>query len=266
MRLQNLWVFALSAWIGLFVQPIFAQNTPTPEPIQSLFENDTCAPPCFFGLIPGQSTSQDVVALTETSSDIYDPGITERSTFDPDTNHMILGTYYFWLQDSDEVEDPDGVAIYIGDQLVYQINVYVENSNFSIENVMDTLGPPDQVRIRQSIIGAVLRFIYVDLSISVNFDPKEECRLETINDDYQLSGLTYYAPEDVYPEGEGIFANLLLTYLPMSAEVDVPLNVFGSWLAGKREGTCMSGHATMRSAAATQTAIPQLGATAEAKQ
>ena len=37
-----------------------AEVTPTVQPIQSIFDYDICAPPCWMGLIPGESTSADV--------------------------------------------------------------------------------------------------------------------------------------------------------------------------------------------------------------
>jgi hypothetical protein len=248
----------LTGAIGLTGRPLFAQSSPTPEPVRSLFENDTCAPPCFFGILPGKSRSSNIVALMETSSNIYSAGTTKDSTFELSTNYVIDGSYYFKLQSPDEFEDPDGVAVYVSDQLAYQINVYTDHSNFSIEEVIDALGPPDQVRVSQTIIGIRLSLIYVDLSLRLFFEPEEICRLAMINEDYRLSGMVFYAPEAVYPEGEDIFPRVLLTYLGNRSEFDVPLEMFGNWLAGTSTGSCYDGWVKLIAVSATQTAVPLL--------
>jgi hypothetical protein len=80
------------------LSPLVSQPAPTanstPAHARSLFIEDTCSPPCWFGLIPGESTSADVVNLIETSEVFGTWDFNRYSVFDEPHGNMIEGQYY----------------------------------------------------------------------------------------------------------------------------------------------------------------------------
>src|SRR5688572_28719813 len=87
-------IFLLSMSLAL------TQDESTPEAPNglpySLFIEDTCAPPCWFGLVAGESRIEDVVSLEEPTpeDDILTGGATEgmfNNEFDPRTNLLLNG-------------------------------------------------------------------------------------------------------------------------------------------------------------------------------
>jgi hypothetical protein len=43
----------------------------TPIPITSLFEEDICTPPCWFGLVAGESTGEEVFAVLKSNREEF---------------------------------------------------------------------------------------------------------------------------------------------------------------------------------------------------
>ena len=64
-------LLSMSSWLNVAQE----QNTPTPPPpFNSVFADDTCHAPCWFGLIPGESTASDVEEMIENTQDIFRVG------------------------------------------------------------------------------------------------------------------------------------------------------------------------------------------------
>ncbi|MDQ7026574.1 MAG: hypothetical protein Q9P01_14245 [Anaerolineae bacterium] len=109
------WLFALLL-LSLTTGVVWSQSDTTsiPQPLQSIFDYDICAPPCWMGLISGESTVEDVEQMLHANEDLIPPETlsvanvwsdSEGYAINPETGNLQIGGYYF---DLGEVERTPG--------------------------------------------------------------------------------------------------------------------------------------------------------------
>jgi hypothetical protein len=117
--------------------------TSTPEPA-SLFTEDICAPPCWFGLIPGTSSESDVETFIEKfDEDLYVFEIYLGSELN---NYAFDKRYSLHWKEHERPDKEDrhvGVGITIEDDEVTLIFAEINRMVF-LEEVVEKLGLPDE--------------------------------------------------------------------------------------------------------------------------
>ncbi|GAB5493457.1 MAG: hypothetical protein Phog2KO_36720 [Phototrophicaceae bacterium] len=224
-----------SSWLNIAQE----QDSST-SPI-SVFAYDTCAPPCWMGLIPGESTASDVEAMLAENQDLIDPESISMSVarlesgefaIDPDTNEVIRATYTFDVATPYFNTMGTTSRVLISERSVYEIAI-LSHERISINEIINNLGEPDFVRLYVLNGGTNwLAFIYLDLQIRINFNqPDQTCNVKNVTNNMTLFTARFLSSSAVIGE----FG--LLDYLSSQSR-DVPLDLWQSWLNGEVDMSC----------------------------
>lgn len=211
----------------------------TPTPISDpelvsapLFSQDTCLPPCWFGLVAGESTSQDVARLVNSNSDIFDRWDTSpRSTFEPTTNDMINGRYTFYWTDyqppnTDQVLQVNS-TLFIEDQLVQQMQI-VMNEDIRLDDVLQRLSNPDYIYFSTFFEQPIMILDYLDLQMSVwLIGPETNCTLMNLTERLWVEQVIYYAEGELQ---ERDLTNVGIYF--------VPSDTWLTWINDEVDSTC----------------------------
>ncbi len=167
---------------------IWQQPTITPAEVASLFEDDSCAPPCWFGIIPGESTSEDV---QEKLGPWVDSGVlgADFSGLSANVRFPVFWPLSDWNLNRAYTDN----IIAIEDNLVIYIDVLM-NREVTLGDVIETYGLPS-FAIAFADLNTGLLLVYLDLSINVavfTVGPDTACDLQTIEDNMQLYSVEYY--------------------------------------------------------------------------
>jgi hypothetical protein len=182
-------VCLLVVWLGVYhaagndLPQTMAQEGD--EPIASLFKEDPCAPPCFFGVTPGVSTIADVRRQLA-------PWI-ERGIFSTDFSQLSDDGWwhFFWwagvVRPSPVIEN----AIVMEDNRVASMYI-VMNRPLGLRDVLLAAGEPTFV-LANGGFNITFWLVYPEHSITVTlFPPTEQCTLSTLDIDLEVSGVEYY--------------------------------------------------------------------------
>lgn len=226
-----------------------SDTTPTPQPLQSIFDYDTCAPPCWMGLIPGVSTIEDVENLLEAYPDLFP--IESRDTtvgripsgerdIDPDIGRINTAYISF---DIGEVRPDDffisRVEIREG---VVSVMVILNYETLDLASVFNSYGMPDTVRLVDSATDLVhLLLIYEDIPLRVNLHyPSSNCTIRAMIDGALVDSIIYYSLAGAMrlttydydiPQHD-------LTGYRLLSERDVSMDVWQAWLNGDVDMSC----------------------------
>jgi hypothetical protein len=230
----------------------------------SLFEHDTCTPPCWFGLTPGKSTIQDVVnTFTENPDEFW---VVSEDTPDRLTTKQ---QFFHELDANEQLEflmsnaDYGGHAILssriaISDNRIDYIDL-LPPQRLTLGQVVYRLGKPNQVAAYVVMNTLYIYLYYTDLNLDVGLAANSDtCEMYAFSTNFRLDSATYYWPEGPLSIKSREFDKKY--YYP------VPETRWQSWLSGKLESTCkqemvytfmedVDATAT-QSAAATLTAAP----------
>lgn len=227
-------------------------QTATPIPIRSIFPYDTCAPPCWMGLIPGESTAHDVDTMLEQNQDIIIPKDVSTSihylptgelAIDSTTGETLLGTYYFHL--GEPYFDQMGISnrIEIEDGKVHAILIHPDQ-RISLEENLEDLGDPDIVRMMLFSFGngtTWMDLIYLEPRLRVGLSQDgDDCTVATLREGMAVSRVFYLSPNAAAELGRfkyDVDQPRLLEYLHLE-ERDVPLDTWQSWLKGEVDQSC----------------------------
>jgi hypothetical protein len=201
-----------------------ATETPIPRerPIESIFANDTCAPPCWFELLVGESTGQEALDFLLSDEHVFEPFIYEDSKF----NLIELGTearedarYSFSFGPS---ERPLNYGIYsyvlIREGLLDEISIIVRE-NVTLGEVIENMGWPDEIRMFRNTWSEHTTFVfdflyyepYFRLWLATEQHTRREvlCNFVSTQDNFFASDADYYSPRsamelvEIYvPDGE----------------------------------------------------------------
>jgi hypothetical protein len=200
-------VFCL--FVVLVLPPNTATNnrtllaTPTPRIGERfLFTDNTCEAPCWFGITPDVSTSEDVANFIEMELNNGGPDL--NSDIDPQTGLVINGAYSFFLGPHyDEFREERGVPldsyIAIDDSLVKRILIW-SNQIITSRQVIAFWGEPDFVYLTENQI-SYLEFIYTDKFTRVRLKhyPKyEPTSTDSCLDIYWVEFFQFFSVEAAY--------------------------------------------------------------------
>lgn len=241
-----IWFMFMLALCGLLLSfPPINLLEPTPEttiaeqPVRSLFADDTCAPPCWFGLTPGVSTSRDVIAMFEANVDLlYAEGGLSNNVYEPNTEYLIEGGYSFYWRSGSGIDNfiaiEEGIVSYM---------LIEGNTLRSLDDVLETLGSANTVKVARSLYVTYVVLFYSDLRVVITLSADlENCSMSNLLSDYILSDrVLYYKP------------NSLEELDPYQRFLDVPAAIWGEWLTGGASGSCEDAIATLAAASITPT-------------
>lgn len=229
-----MFVLLLINGVGSFAQD---EMPPTPTNPYSVFEDDTCIAPCWFGLIPGESTTNDVEKMIEQNEDVFwvrrNPD--NDDTFNPNVP-VIDGWYRLgWKNYSILLVQVIPTLIRMKDGLVYYIGVQAQHLT-RLSLALEIYGQPNYVWIHSSSY-CHLYLLYTERRVVVEFRTDlmdGQPSSGVLEDDYELAELTYYSPQAAIEMRE-IESNILNLYLypPEAPNVgQVPLEIWQEWLVG----------------------------------
>lgn len=213
-------IYLLSLMIVNLIATAAQELTQTPIPTKaqhkSIFANDTCTPPCWFGLIPGESTSLEVfetLKFLESSQQVGSFVIRQNGEwFHVDSENLltIKGNYSYSFEFGPfEKVNCCIVASQaeINEGLLDIINI-VARENITMDEVVTQLGLPDEVRLsRWAYTGTKyadfsIGFIYFDIYLrvdlaKVDLSPPSDvmCDFPAMRDQFLVSNTIYYSYE-----------------------------------------------------------------------
>lgn len=219
-------------------------QTEAPYPRTSIFVADVCTPPCWFGLIPGQSTSNDVEIMFNRYWESMDPvvrGRPNRATYDPNTGLIISGPYVFSWRQYTRVDYPRqfGSSIKMRNGVVFEMQISA-NADISLRDVLEAYGPPNLVYLNFLQFQFQFRLIYLADAFYVVVEDLDSCSVKDALDDFEFLYISIFsAAEALRPYR---FSNRQEEQPQLIAMqdggVNVPLDTWESWLNGESDMTC----------------------------
>lgn len=200
------------------------------QPI-SLFIDDTCSAPCWFGLTVGESTSQDLDDMIHTYREefgnirysdvnIYSSqGVLIDGYVDIYRKNQSLGFRFDALSNTILVTIENGVIVTI---------ISPAQRKLKIADVLSTYGDPDIITWHFGQVNQ-LYLIYVDESIIVQFGFVKDEPFETYNSSFKVHKIRYFSRSDI----EGIFESYVLNFLDESSTRLVPIKIVQCWAEEK---------------------------------
>jgi hypothetical protein len=238
---------------------IHSQET-TPEPpnqeIQSIFSEDTCAPPCWFDITPGESTSADVAELLARICPIPIVGHEfEQGTLDPETGYVIDGEYQFNFCYREDGRDNYDYMRYIPSSSIPIHNGKIDSIRlfmhqyYTAPEALTAFGQPDQVRFHWGYGYIIIDFIYLELRLRVIsefvgwLDEERDCNVAKIEEYFVIHELTYFSPEAAIAPGHTTRQDIetpqpaLIVY--QKVDRYVPPEVWEAWINDEVDMDCI---------------------------
>jgi hypothetical protein len=200
-----------------------------PDQPRSLFDEDTCAPPCWMGLTTGDSTAEDVSDMIQTTSAIFrgwESG--DTSLFDEQTGRIVSGGYSSrWV-----FNNRDDVAYYynqanfaVRDGIVGVILI-IPNRTILLHEVLRRLGTPNEVSMSwHEVSGSSLTFDYYDLRLHISLNSIRQCYMDRMSNNFYVSQIDYNPPSSFH-QFSSTFSR------------DVPIEVWQQWVNGEETRSC----------------------------
>lgn len=198
-----------------------------PDTIRSLFEEDICAPPCWFGLTPGKSTSEDTLSFVQTSNAVFRDWLVipeSDSEFYEQSGLLSSGSYLSnWVfHDRDDIRE-SGVSILISDDIILEIGV-VPNRAILLREVLEKMGTPNAIVVDWTdVTRSELHFMYSNSDTYIQFRTTNQCVVQRISNNFWVDRIVYGTSSSIR------------RYVDATA---VSLETWESWLAGEVEGSC----------------------------
>lgn len=201
-----------------------------PDAPRSLFEGDTCAPPCWMGLTPGESTAEDVEEFIQTPNAIFrEWRMHPDSIFDEQTGLMLSGTYSTrWLfhERDDAYIGLSDMDIYIADGIVSTIE-FNPNRTILLRKVLEKLGTPDFVLINSNdVFPSDLEFVYLEPNVYIGFLSSRHCSVRRMSNNFWARRIVYGTSSTIQR--------------PTYWEIPIPMETWQSWLNGDVQRSCRS--------------------------
>ncbi len=211
--------------------PVSLTPPPTLRMLYSLFEGDTCAPPCWFGLTPGESTTEDVIAMFQANEDLFmvNPEV-QGDIVVPNLEPLLAGSSstFVWLKGSRSASG--GESHIVLDQGIVDWMRIQMNQDVSLYQTLATFGQPNQVRITVSGHLSLILF-YHDLNIIVSLLAEQHnCELLSLSEDYMVSQIYYYSADSFEALQQG---------LAFDRWIPLPIAIWEMWLRGEPNGPCI---------------------------
>ncbi len=229
---------------------------PTAEASNSIFPQDTCVPPCWFGLVPGESGAEEVATFVQEANILFSEsrGVTvhRSNIFDKEEGYLIGGSYNFYWPEYLQ-RSAGNNSLILRDGILEEIWVYADRS-VHLGQALEILGPPSSVRLGFLPYALPsLVFVYDDMRLLVLFldGSRNECAVVNLDEHFEVDSLYYYSPE-------AWSTNQL--YTVGGAFRFVPPEVWQTWLDGRANTDCLETWEqlpeTMSTPSPTQSPIP----------
>jgi hypothetical protein len=237
---MKLVIFLFIMIYSVYSVPLQLTPVPTSESIsvESLFSHDTCAPPCWFGLTPGQSTSQDVVAFIESSDETifccWDTSF--RSTFDPTESYVIDGRYSFYWRDYDRPDKDTrqgNSGLRIQDGILDWMQIGMPDI-VTLDQILASLREPSRVQFTSLFYRPFVILSYDDLRVNVGLiGDRDACTVFNLRERLAVSNVEYHSLLS-YERARGYEDSS-----PLAANIyDVPLSTWRTWLNNDVTTSC----------------------------
>ena len=210
----------------------------------SLIEGDLCTPPCWFGLIPGESTLEDVLQMFSNHPDLFWNELVERNQTENERPilypHLDLQPLledqvidFFWRELNFGGNIRIGNVIRTSDNRVAMM-IIKPTEAISLSEVLDKWGQPDLIRAGSSLYYDFLLLYYREPHLIVQLDTEdearveEECRIADLMDVFRIEHIFYLSPAAYREQARNW----------LQSTHYVPNRVWSSWTAGEVEATC----------------------------
>jgi hypothetical protein len=241
----------LSSWCAflppskrLIIAPIPALHL---HKISYSLGGDTCEPPCWFGLIPGESTSEQVAEFFENNLNLFSEQwpIKINGEIDPLTGYLVKGSYsFYWAEDHTPSQLVIPHTVLINDGVFDQLDVRM-NKPVTLREMLDILGHPEHLRLGLTGYGDILiNAIYETHRIRILLKSPnrfDDCTFSDAGTTYTVSGMTYFSPDaaqrPVTHEQDQSSQPQLTAYY--ENDLDVPSEQLQKWLNNEETRTCI---------------------------
>lgn len=226
-----------------------ATITPTLFKMNSLFEGDTCEPPCWFGLRPGESTSEDVYQfLSKNSSRFYNYLIKEGHT--SDNLPIVAATLnlqplkegkaidFFWQASSYKGNMTSNSSISFTDDLVSVMDIQ-PNVPISLNTTLQLLGEPDSLRAGISFNYDFILLYYPksEMIVELTVSRDDDCKIANISQQFQVEIVSYLARPAYLERVRDI----------LNGSDYIPKSIWESWITGGVNASCEDAIASLPS-------------------
>ena len=240
--------------VALFIISL-GTSAQEPSVSSSIFSYDTCAPPCWLGIIPGVSTSFDVDLVLAQRPDIIDLETINKSAsqlfnskfaIDEDTGKIQSGVYFF-----DVLTPPSNILAGIRSRIEIRKGVVdlifilgTEEYDIQLSNALEHLGMPDQVRIAYFDYNNQVSFyfIYLDSQLRINLDQTiEQCDITNLPDSFSVNSILYHSErsaQEPFQTYDYDVQQPALIRFSFESERNIPLDIWQSWLDGEVDESC----------------------------
>jgi hypothetical protein len=218
-------------------QLITPAPTATPQTTGSLFPNDTCAPPCWFGLTPGVSTMQEAVENFMNHPDVFDVRRL-RGTITPEDIDTLVNVDTFQLQlfstnrtgaitsNTSQLWGEDGIMTVL-------VVLFSMNMPFTLHEVIETMGQPDVIAHPPTGLAIFIDLFYSDSNVTISFLASlHECQTIDMLEDYSATHITYYRSIMDWVSMQNQGPDTLDTWTL------IPNDTWATWLQNPPEGSC----------------------------
>jgi hypothetical protein len=211
---------------------------PTPQPIRSIFDYDTCAPPCWMGLIPGISTSAEVEEVLNNLESPFNGWTSNyyNNVIDAESGVIVDGAYYFFPERYSQSATDSLISITNG---IVDAIFILPPERIHPQQVVEALGLPDDVQLIRAQL-YYLELAYTNELIRVRFIARN-CSLNSLNEDFVVDLALYFSPEKAIELVEtdfGMQPQILAYHFSSELGRQVPIELFQSWLDGEGQGFC----------------------------
>ncbi|MEO8396118.1 MAG: hypothetical protein ABI700_24200 [Chloroflexota bacterium] len=232
-------LFAASTIVKIVLAQDATAPATTPE-FLSLFEGDTCESPCWFGLRPDESTSEDVYEfLSRNSSRFWNYLIEEGRT--SDNLPIVAATLnlqalkegktidFFWQGSSYGGNVSIGSSISFTNNLVSAMDIQPDVS-ISLNTALRLLGEPDAIRAGISFYYDFMLFYYPEpqMIVELTINRDSDCKIANVLQQFQVDYVSYLA--------RPVYLERLIDMLNGSDYV--PNKLWESWVGGEVNETC----------------------------
>jgi hypothetical protein len=129
LRSKSVWVLVIYMGLVSACQLITGENQSDLQSEHIVLDNP-CASPCWYGIIPGQTSHDEALAI-----------LRQQSFVDQETIHIDLAGNISWRQVGVSTGDVTG-GILFADGTVESINLRYFEPPLSIQQLLDLMGPP----------------------------------------------------------------------------------------------------------------------------
>jgi hypothetical protein len=220
------------------------ETAATPEPTipQPLFAEDTCAPPCWFGLIPGESSEEEVLAFLDAYASVLSI-MSVRDVINYETEEPVGTSYYFWWHNYSYF-NPPRVKLTIQNGLLYHIWAN-PNREITFGEMLDILGYPDHLHLG-TVGWSTLTAIYEEPRLRILLDsrsPSDLCKIRDIASEFRVMEMQYFSREAAEelvssPAPPGNIEPRTRLLFRHGYDYTVSQEQLEQWLSGQGDATC----------------------------